>query len=408
VNAPKLVIKMMRMMLSQRLWISSKMRKTTSEHGIKLFTNINASSKSGAKGHLTTEVSEFLKEANEWLKKAEAEVQQWNQFLLKDTNDPQLREFANERLIETKANAHMRRCYQFYIANVNDPKLWEQANELLKEATAHYLQLMKRSDVTDLLLREMKEMKKALIGNKLSESYSNTTFGQIEYARLKEDGLMIDAAIRDDEEAFWSEQVQREVDAITNEAEFHKHITPFFNNVLGRCGMVFVNSEQYQWLPQSPFVTSNTVLQPDGFATHRGMYRRKPTPDGGCSSNEYRFGIAQEELFDCLILFESKLAISHDAFGQVLRYLQYLCPDESASAILFYLKSFWLIKSHKMVVTKVVKSLWVDKGSKVWFRDCITSNKSPWITRLTDACNLLGVDVVEGDAFLGRGVVFLR
>ncbi len=107
-------------------------------------------------------------------------------------------------------------------------------------------------------------------------------------------------------------------------------------------------------------------------------------------------------MFDCLILFESKLAISHDAFGQVLRYLQHLCPDASASAILFDLKSFWLIKSHKMVVTKVVKSLWVNKGSKVWFRDFITSNKSPWITRLTDACNLLGVDVVE-DAFLGEG-----
>jgi len=131
------------------------------------------------------------------------------------------------------------------------------------------------------------------------------------------------------------------------------------------------------------------------------MYRCKPIPDGVDSSNEFRFGIAQEELFDCLTLCESKLAISHDAFGQVVHYLQQLCPD--ASAILFDLNSFWLIKSHDGVVTKVVKSLWVNKGSKVWFRNFITSNKSPWITRLTDACNLLGVDVVEGDAFLGLG-----
>jgi tRNA A-37 threonylcarbamoyl transferase component Bud32 len=50
-----------------------------------------------------------------------------------------------------------------------------------------------------------------------------------------------------------------------------------------------------------------------------------------------------------------------------------------------------------------VKSTWVNNGSKALFRNFIITNKSPWITRLTDACNILSVDVVEGDAFLGRG-----
>ncbi len=211
-----------------------------------------------------------LEEANKWLKHAETDVEKWNRFLLERSDDPQLRRHANKRLKEAKAEEYMRRCDWFHIAEVNDLKQCEQANERLKEAREHNLQLMKTSDASDSFLEEMKE---SLVRIQLSKSYSNAAFGQIEYARLKADGSAIDAAIRDDEEAFWSEQVQREVDAIKFEAEFHKHITPFFNNVLDRCGMVFVNSEQYRWLPQSPFVTSNTVLQPDGFATHGCLSR---------------------------------------------------------------------------------------------------------------------------------------
>lgn len=30
-------------------------------------------------------------------------------------------------------------------------------------------------------------------------------------------------------------------------------------------------------------------------------------------------------------------------------------------------------------------------------------NTSPWVDRLNSICSSLGVDVVEGDAFLGRG-----
>jgi hypothetical protein len=78
-------------------------------------------------------------------------------------------------------------------------------------------------------------------------------------------------------------------------------------------------------------------------------------------------------------------------------------PDASACAILFDRVSFWLIKSYKGVVGTVQKAMWVKKGSKSLFRSFITDNMSPWVSRLTTACSVLQVDVVEGDAFLGRG-----
>jgi tRNA A-37 threonylcarbamoyl transferase component Bud32 len=255
--------------------------------------------------------------------------------------------------------------------------------------------------------RAQEEMKEALVSlphKESSKSYTEGALGQTELMRLRKDGLMIDAAPIEYEDAFWSEETQHQANAITDEAVFDAFITPFFNDVLASCGMVFVNSEKYQWLSQSPLVSRRTDLKPDGFATHRGMFREKQEPDDRVHRpNGFRFGVAEQELFDCLVLFESKLTISDAAFGQVVRYLQNLCPDASASAILFDRRSFWLIKSHKSVVVKVVTATWANNGSKPLFQNFITANKSPWITRLADACNSLNVDVVEGDAFLGRG-----
>ena len=37
------------------------------------------------------------------------------------------------------------------------------------------------------------------------------------------------------------------------------------------------------------------------------------------------------------------------------------------------------------------------------FTNFISNKKSPWISRLENACTLLKVDVVEGEAFLGCG-----
>lgn len=216
--------------------------------------------------------------------------------------------------------------------------------------------------------------------------------------------MIIDAATIGDGEAFWSKEVQIQADAITNEAVFDAFITPFFSTILHSCGLVFVNSERYQWLSQSTLVAKNTDLKPDGFATHRGMFRGKPVPnDGVLRPSGFRFGVAEEELFDCLILFESKLTITDAAFGQVARYLETLSPEASASAILFDRRSFWLITSHKAVIVKVQIGMWANNGSKSLFQNFITDNVSPWAARLTLACSCLGVDVVEGDAFLGRG-----
>ncbi|KAL3663066.1 hypothetical protein V7S43_012006 [Phytophthora oleae] len=84
----------------------------------------------------------------------------------------------------------------------------------------------------------------------------------------------------ENEEAFWSEDIQIQADSTTNEAAFDAFVTPYFSQILRSCGMVFVNSEKYEWLTPSSRVT-NRDLKPVGFATHCGMYRAKPEPDDG-------------------------------------------------------------------------------------------------------------------------------
>ncbi|KAI9983718.1 hypothetical protein PInf_007785 [Phytophthora infestans] len=86
-----------------------------------------------------------------------------------------------------------------------------------------------------------------------------------------------------------------------------------------------------------------------------------------------------------------------------MRYIQHVSPKGPGGAVLFNRKLFWLIESINGVVVRVTKATWVMEGSKALFRDFITQNLSPWVTRLTAACSTLNVEVVEGDAFLGRG-----
>ncbi|KAG4241771.1 hypothetical protein PC116_g10308, partial [Phytophthora cactorum] len=233
------------------------------------------------------------------------------------------------------------------------------------------------------LRRDVVEIKEALasLPHKQSKSYSDAALGQIQYARLERSGLIIDAAPIENAEPFWTEKIQDQAKRIKDEAVFDAFITPYFSSVLCSCD-----------------------LKPDGFATHRGMYRRRDAPhDQVQRPDGLRFGEAEKELFDCLILFESKISITKAGFGQVVRYLENLCPKTSGSAILFDRESFWLINSYKAVITKIEKAKWVGKGSKQLFQNFITDNISPWVARLSNACSALGVDVVEGEAFLGRG-----
>ncbi|KAE9032009.1 hypothetical protein PR001_g10802 [Phytophthora rubi] len=244
----------------------------------------------------------------------------------------------------------------------------------------------------------------AYIPRKQSASFSDATLGQMEMERLKKNQLLIDFAPIENGEAFWSEETQKRADAITDEAVFNAFVTPYFNAILDVYGLVLVNSAKCGWLSESTPVTKNADITPNGFATHRGMYRGKPEPkDGVQRPSGFRFGVAEEDLFDCLILFESKLTISDAAFGRVVRYLENLCPNESASAILFDRRSFWLISSHRSVVFKVQRAMWATKGSKSLFENFIDDNTPPWVVRLVLACICLRIDGVEGDAFLGRG-----
>ncbi|KAF0694588.1 Aste57867_14549 [Aphanomyces stellatus] len=165
----------------------------------------------------------------------------------------------------------------------------------------------------DAIFREIRrqnqlqaEVLTAILPHKSDKSYTDGALGQLECARLKKQELIVDVAPIHDEEAFWSRIIQQQADAITNEAVFDAFITPFFDQALADCNMVFVNCERYQWLSQSTIVSKTTDLIPDGFATHPGMFRVKTEPNDGVnrpSDYTFRFGVAVEDLFDCLILF---------------------------------------------------------------------------------------------------------
>jgi uncharacterized coiled-coil protein SlyX len=110
-----------------------------------------------------------------------------------------------------------------------------------------------------------------------SQRVSASKLGKDELDALKDRGCLSEA---DDgepgEESFWQEQNQADANAIQKEADFVKLITPFFNKWLQPFHMVFVNSENRPWLSQSESLTDKkTDLKPDGFATHRGMYRKR-------------------------------------------------------------------------------------------------------------------------------------
>jgi hypothetical protein len=221
---------------------------------------------------------------------------------------------------------------------------------------------------------------------------------------LKHDNLVFEMKPDKDKEAFWSEEIQIEVNAITNEATFTAFITPYFREILKHYNLVFVNSEKYIWLPQSTNSPRSTLLKPDGFATHRGMFCAKPVPnDQDLHQDGFLYGVAEKDLFDCLILFESTISITDEAFGRVIEYLDQLQPEGTSTAILFDLHSFWLIKCHKSNVVKVVISHWTDKGSKLLFENFIARNVSPWVSYLTNGCNEFKVNVVDGDSYLGCG-----
>ncbi|CAI5719534.1 unnamed protein product [Peronospora farinosa] len=261
-------------------------------------------------------------------------------------------------------------------------------------------------EIINCLLRTAQQLEQmmASLPHKSSKSLSNAALGEQERIKLKVTKQVFEFAPVEGEEAFWSKETQIKADVITNEADFDAFIIPFFSSILESCGLVYVNSERYQWFSQGFKLYKNKHLKPDGFATHPGMYRVKPEPqDRVHRPDGFRFGVAEEELFDCLILFESKLSLSDAAFGQVVKYLQNLCPEASAYAILFDRQSFWLISSYKGYVYRVQKAKWITRGSKSLFQNFICENTSPWVAYLTNACEALHVNVVEGDAFLGRG-----
>jgi predicted nuclease of predicted toxin-antitoxin system len=124
-----------------------------------------------------------------------------------------------------------------------------------------------------------------------SKQYSASVLGQLELHDLELKGWANDAEVEPGEESCWPEQRQAEANAIKTESDLvhllHTLLEPFH--------MVFVNSENIEWFPQSKLLTDNkTDLKPDGFATHGGMYRKKKV---------LQYGVPEKALLDCNIFF---------------------------------------------------------------------------------------------------------
>ncbi len=56
-----------------------------------------------------------------------------------------------------------------------------------------------------------------------------------------------------------------------------------------------------------------------------------------------------------------------------------------------------------MLLSKLSRRCELTGNRELYFGNFISTIKSPWITRLKDACNKFGVDVVEGDDLLSQG-----
>jgi chromosome segregation ATPase len=152
-------------------------------------------------------------------------------------------EKANERL--EKANERLEKARDYHL------QLTHQAPDSSVLHAIHELARQQQRDKEKLARqqqRDMEEIKEALVSLRHKESSTSMkegALGESERLRMTADGLMIDAAIEDNEDAFWSPETQDQANAITNEAAFDAFITPLFDNVLADCDMVFINSERY-------------------------------------------------------------------------------------------------------------------------------------------------------------------
>ncbi|KAI9905817.1 hypothetical protein PsorP6_013517 [Peronosclerospora sorghi] len=238
-------------------------------------------------------------------------------------------------------------------------------------------------------------------------SKSDSEMGQERFNLLWKMGCVSSAEEKVGADAFWSVEVQADANNTKTEKELISFITPYFSEALDSHDIVIVNSEHDEWLRQSTCVNINTALKPGGFVTHRGMYHVEREPDNDVSQMDstFRGGKAVKALYDCLVLFESKISkrLEGTPFGQVMRYLRHLFPNGIGSAVLFNQTTFWLINSLDGVVIRIITAEWVMQGSKALFRDFVMKNLSPWVQRLTASCSALNVEVVEGDSFLGDG-----
>jgi tRNA A-37 threonylcarbamoyl transferase component Bud32 len=230
-------------------------------------------------------------------------------------------------------------------------------------------------------------------------SLSNCALGERERLRLEKYGKIKNVEIIENYDAIFTIQQQAQAKGCKSEAEFFDFIAPILNAELECCDMVFIDSHSHPWLSQYPNLSDDRKLRPEAIAIHRGMYEKKAES----SILGAHTGIRVPEIFKCLIVFECKKDIDDDALDQIVRYVQHICIAASAGAVLFDREWCWLLACNTGRPEEIKKVMWASEGSKSVFRKFINDYKSSWVSLLTEACAMLGVEVVDGNSFLGRG-----
>ncbi|CEP03002.1 hypothetical protein PBRA_009220 [Plasmodiophora brassicae] len=206
------------------------------------------------------------------------------------------------------------------------------------------------------------------------------------------------------------------LEADTDEKQLNLAVTVIMESIFAGSPLVFVNSEEYPWLPQEYGLESRFDLKPDGFATHVGMYRQY-APAGGtsiCNAREsvrvngitLRFGRPSSLiLHDCVALIaEGKRKITTADIGKIVWYAHSMPVQATFRAILFDPNELYLFTVRHREILRIDHASWATLGCMDLLKDSLTLPQyvPPWVALLDAAVKQFGYSVKPG-SFLGAG-----
>ena len=190
----------------------------------------------------------------------------------------------------------------------------------------------------------------------------------------------------------------------TLESELVAFLTPF----LGPCfpsSCVIVNSETCNWIDVESGLPKHN-LKPDFEACHPAFYCSAVREDLVAREFVPRFGtIPHPCLYGSVFVGAAKLATTAGALGELVVYLEWMCHHSKREALGMFasLGECQLLRIERKVTTRFCRVPWDAAGSLDFVRDFFSSYDIPLASTIDACCAEMGVEVVEGASFLGRG-----